>query len=168
MILWEAACGFLTVLAHTSQIHHPELPLGPPCIPESSPLEARAAPKSWPRRVDPVRICGYRGWSSLLLSVATTRSSLCGKASYFGESFTGGWYWSPLEQVGWAAVTVLGHPHSRPSFPGTGLPGAAAGGIGACDSSGASQLGLQNLIPLGRLFSLPTCGALPRAAVLRG
>lgn len=27
------------------------------------------------------------------------------------------------------------------------------GEIGACDSSGASQLGLQNLIPEGRLFT---------------
>lgn len=77
----------------------PRAAVGPPCIPESSPLEARAAPKSWPRRVDPVRVCDYRGWSSLLLSVATTRSFVCGEASYFGESFTGRWYWPPLEQA---------------------------------------------------------------------
>ena len=48
---------------------------------------------------------------------------------------------------------MLRHPHSHPSFPATRLLGAAVGEIGAYDSSGASQLGLQNLIPEGRLFT---------------
>ena len=162
MILWEAACSFPTARCTHIPDQSPRAAAGPPVSSRVRSLRGKSSSRElalpcwhgarfgWQWLFQPV------GFRALHLQLALEEGFLLQwPQALWSLSLEGGigLLWSRWRGGVLAAVTMLGHPHSRPSFPGTRLPGAPAGRIRACDSSGASQLGPQNLIPEGRLFT---------------